>query len=212
MAIRPIALPNRIRTANTGGLGVSSLSPRNLVQANALNNQAIGIAGTEGNLLRGIGDIWGSIPYPKIVQVVCAHSRPQFAIAANTTFARYVDIPNLVATITPTSNTSRILILGTVSGGIANSVVNQDVFCEFSVTRNGVIVNYFGYGAGYLNIAGGNQYGMGWGTTDIVCLDAPATTSLVTYRIQVNKFQAGGTLYVNWANYGSSLALLEVAE
>jgi hypothetical protein len=212
MATRALALPAKVRTGATGGLGVSSLPARTLVRTDTTNASVAGVPGTaEGDQVRWVVSQWANVPSPKIVQVVYAYSSPQFTIGANTTFNTYVDIPGLAATIQPTSSASQILIMTAVSGGISIPGGNRDVFCEFAVTRNGVIVNYFGYAAGQINLVGGTHYGMGWGTSDMVALDAPGTTDLVNYQIQVNKFQAHGTLNINWADYGSTLVLLEVA-
>jgi hypothetical protein len=210
MATRSLVIPGKVRNVARGGTGVAALAARSLVRADSTNNLPAGIVGAEGEVLRGIGSSWGLLPGAKIVQVVYAHAAAQFSLAPNTSLNTWLDI-GLSASITPSSPLSKILILAAVSGGIAVPSGNQMSFVDFGIVRNTTPINYFGYGSGYISIANGTHYGCGWGTSDVVDLDAPNTTNPVTYKARVIKYHAHGTLYLHWGGYGSSLVLLEVA-
>jgi hypothetical protein len=58
----------------------------------------------------------------------------------------------------------------------------------------------------------GNTGHMGGGCAALNYLDSPATTSSITYKVQVRNNSATGQIRVNWDNNStSSLVLMEVA-
>lgn len=134
------------------------------------------------------------------------------------------DIPGLSASITPSSTTSRILIMVDVkcSGQAGSSVVRSRIL------RNSTPV-YVGDGASsrpqamgqfYIGSASDNVYYMAQigGTF----LDSPSTTSSITYRIQIGADGNTQVVYVNRTNSdrdnpyydargASSITLMEIS-
>jgi hypothetical protein len=136
-----------------------------------------------------------------VIQVVNA----TYGLGISTTSATYIDT-GLTASITPSSATSKILIVvnmadvgkygGTTTGGYGktNIVRNSTQLIEFS--------KQFGY----------------TGTTDTISvgsvsssyLDSPATTSSTTYKIQYALI-GSGTIEINASTSTSTITLMEIA-
>jgi hypothetical protein len=127
-----------------------------------------------------------------------------------TTSTSFVDVTDIEVTITPTSDTSKILL--SFNGTVGNS--NTFTIIYFRIDRDGSPLSdaistastndstaIMGYG--------GNNFD---GPVSIMYLDDPATTSAVTYKIQART--TGGTLQVGGnATNGAinSLTAIEVA-
>lgn len=118
-----------------------------------------------------------------------------------TTSTTFVDT-GLSVTITPTSSSSKILVMADYGTGSANSsggMVTQLVRGSTSLFYRGD--SYTGsngtYGAGSFNH-----------------LDSPATTSAVTYKIQYLTQSASTTVYFNasYSGYGAPTSHLTVME
>ena len=108
--------------------------------------------------------------------------------------------------ITPTSATSKILVLVTVQG-CAKTAANTGNALVLRLLRGATVIG----GADYLNYTNTTmELNQCWATT---ILDSPATTSATTYKVQFAN-QAGGTAAVK-INYGSpndksTITLLEI--
>ena len=104
-----------------------------------------------------------------------------------------MDVSGLSVSITPSSTSSKILVLITL-GGVANSGANTESFRVFR-------------GATWIAqpaVVGGNGAGsfVSWCTTyaptaSFSYLDSPATTSATTYKVQGSISGGAGTTYVN---------------
>jgi len=140
-----------------------------------------------------------------IVQMVMTssiNSGSQFSTGSGT----FVDVTGYNCTITPKFSTSKILItsnpiilINNASGGsqkVALKLIrgSTDIF-----ERNDFATYQIGGGgqADYLGMSLYHQY-----------LDSPATTSAVTYKIQIRQHAGGGTTYVQAE---SSMCLMEVS-
>lgn len=139
-----------------------------------------------------------------IKQVVSTIKTNTFATSSTS----FVDITGLSVTITPTSASSKILVVfytfGIASGG-------GQYFC-CALNRNGTIIanNPTGQGGSYTFYDDGNKPHNG----AVSYLDSPATTSPITYKIQTKT--GGGNLSVNVdqnnQNYGTSgITVMEVS-
>ena len=181
----------------------------------ALTQVASGlIASVAASTLTGTQTIPKStLPTGCILQVVSAFKSDTFS----TTSTSMVDIPGMSVSITPTSSTSKILVMVNLTVGPAASN-----FAPVNIVRNGTniaqpttsstyqasINNYNGEGTGYIGGSAQPQYALSY-------LDSPATTSALTYKLQM--YTTGGTAYVNTrplASNGtctSTLTLMEVA-
>jgi hypothetical protein len=114
----------------------------------------------------------------KVLQVVSATKTDTFTAASSSA----VDVTGLSVSITPSSATSKVLILTTVN---ANGDAGNNG-CMFVLLRGSTQIAYptsfssraAGFGSIYINDAA--QIG----STGITHLDSPATTSAITYKIQ----------------------------
>jgi hypothetical protein len=109
----------------------------------------------------------------------------------------------LTATITPTSATSKILVLVSQAGcGKVGSG-----YGEFRLLRGGTEVVIFDRAVAYDNSAGDNRIG----ACGCSFMDAPATTSATTYKTQIKNPAGAGTAIVQDSNCTSTITLIEVA-
>lgn len=139
-----------------------------------------------------------------VLQVVNATNS---APGSSTTSTSYQST-NLLAAITPTSSTSKILVLcsypvyGTYNGGD---------YCVTTIFRNATNLGGGSYSA--LSAVGSYAWGLNQGYdvyTNIMFLDSPATTSSTTYRLYFRSFN-GQTVYCLDSAWTSSITLLEIA-
>jgi hypothetical protein len=106
---------------------------------------------------------------------------------SSTTSTSFVDVTNFTVTITPSSTSSRILVIA--SGQLTNSlVVNTNVIYNQRLIRDAVQLQLNNIAAE--SSAGGLQ---AKGNLSISYIDSPATTSPVTYKIQHNTSSASST-------------------
>lgn len=140
-----------------------------------------------------------------ILQVVQGRTKTLFTTSSTS----FVDI-GLEATITPSSTSSKILVISNVAGIFVNATSNS--FPALTLLRNGTNVTgdaaapYLAYPHLYLNSALARA-----GSTAINYLDSPASTSALTYKIQTVIF---GGVTVNFQRDGqvySTMILMEVA-
>ena len=135
-----------------------------------------------------------SLPTGSVLQVVNATASTQ----VSTTSATYVTT-GLAATITPTSNTSKILILANPAiQGAASQNTNLTLYKAGSNLLGAV-------GFGYVN-AGGQVTNQ---ITACLYLDSPATTSATTYEFYFKV--SGGTGYFGVGSSISTITLMEIA-
>jgi len=117
----------------------------------------------------------------RILQVVSATLTTAFVSGAA---GAYANVTGLSATITPSSTSSKILIMASVNGGTFMAVKLTG-----GNTATGYSVNSFASSTS----SGNNDY---VAQASMLFLDSPATTSAVTYQVQ-SKDLAGGTSYIN---------------
>jgi hypothetical protein len=123
-----------------------------------------------------------------VLQVVSSVKTDTFT----TTGSTFVDVTGLSATITPSSATSKILVLADVKLAASDASVT---FVGMKLLRGSTDV-YIGDAAGSRTRVGFGGYVFGAGTTmgqaSLNFLDSPATTSATTYKIQIAGNQGGG--------------------
>lgn len=132
----------------------------------------------------------------RVLQVVSTTKTDNFS----TTSSTLVDITGLSATITPTSSSSKILVMVAIQVGGENNY-----YAEFSLLRGSTAIgNYTGGSGGTVGFMGANsvndysQYYIETAANQY--LDSPATTSATTYKMQVqslNQTAGQSTVYVN---------------
>jgi hypothetical protein len=174
-----LGLSTPVATTN-GGTGLSTFTTGDLVYASGADTLAKRSIGTTGQVLTVSGGVpsWSTPATPsagKILQVVNA----TYSTFFSTTSTSYVDSgPTL--TITPTSATSTIYLIhnGNYTRQTSAGAVN------IRIVRNGTAIKtynsqFYGTSAGFWR-----------GSIAITHMDSPATTSALTYKIQISNDQA----------------------
>ena len=141
----------------------------------------------------------------KVLQVVNA----TVAGSRTTTSTSFVDITGATATITPTSASSKILVLAnapatyvSTTGGTGYGFINT--VRGSTEINNGMNGKYVSGGSG------GTLTGDIYTSIMMVTYDSPATTSATTYKLQF-KTQGGFTFYAaDAATFPISLTLMEI--
>ena len=141
------------------------------------------------------------LPAGTVLQVVQGYSTTPLT----TTTTSYIDT-NSTATITPTSASSKVLVFITnpyqIYGGSDNGG-------GFQIVRNGTAI-WVGNNALMYNYssAGGNIYSST--AMNISYLDTPASTSALTYKLQVIA-RSGSTVITGYNNAPQTITLMEIA-
>jgi hypothetical protein len=158
-----------------------------------------------------------NLPTGSVLQV----AQTVLTTTTSTTSGTFVDITGMSASITPTSSSSKILVLVdakfSASSASAGSFIkllrgSTDIYVGTSVGSS-VAAGY-----GFMpNGAGNFFYGLAQMSSNF--LDSPATTSSTTYKLQWYTY-SGGTCYINQTGSdgvaynprtASSITLLEIA-
>ena len=119
---------------------------------------------------------------------------------ASTTFA---DITGLSATITPTSASNKILILVSINGITIEATITA---LKTRILRDATILEFIDSSIGYSSLA--QLYA---GGVSIGYLDAPATTSAITYKIKFAT-NSGNQAYINNYTSGGSSSTITLME
>jgi hypothetical protein len=135
----------------------------------------------------------------KVLQVVYAN----YSTATNASGSSNTD-SGLTATITPTSNTSKILVLAQLNGC---SKTGADIYMSAFLFKDSTSILQFA--ARYLEDGTSNLRRDG----GVGCsyLDSPATTSATTYKVVFRNPEGVGTLTVQYLSANSTITLLEIA-
>lgn len=131
------------------------------------------------------------VKYGTVLQVVSTTKTDAFSTSSTTP----TDITGLSATITPTSASSKILVISYVTGGSSAAS-----FSTILLLRNSTQI-FLGDAAGTRPRATGFFYvegnqGVMFSNSPTV-LDSPATTSPVTYKFQARVGSGGGIIVIN---------------
>lgn len=148
-----------------------------------------------------------------IIQVVSATKTDTFSLTSTTSFT---DITGLSVNITPSSTSSKILIM-------LYLVASQENVPCTRIVRDSTAIGIGDAASNRIQctamIREGNQYASSPGTP--IFLDSPSTTSQITYKAQIAPEQTGNTVYVNRSHHDqdnvsghrtiSSITVMEVA-
>jgi hypothetical protein len=188
--------------ATNGGTAQSTYATGDLLYATASNTLGKRTIGSTGNVLTVSGGVptWAApAGGGKVLQVVNA----TYNTAASTASASYSDT-GLTATITPTLNTSKILVLIDQNGckkGNTDTGMNLKLLRGSTDILTNIVVTGGGTDGG-----GTNNYG----SVSASYLDSPATTSATTYKTQFNSNQASSYTQVQTSSSNSTITLLEI--
>ena len=138
-------------------------------------------------------------PAGTVIQVVNATTNVQVG-SSSSTFAD----TGLTASITPTSSSSKILVLAHQSGLYKSGGTDRIMEIRL-VTGSSTVLAAMEkeYGNGVTTFGGGSD--------SISFLHSPATTSSVTYKTQFSSSQNNATVYVQISNAVSSITLMEIS-
>jgi|LakMenEpi03Aug12_release.lakeMendotaPanAssembly.Ray.scaffolds.fasta_scaffold1144325_1 hypothetical protein len=153
-----------------------------------------------GNVLTAaqMNDLRGAF---RVLQVVSANQNAQ----ANNSTSTYADT-GLSATITPSSTSSKILVLVN-QAGFAKGGVNTASCVDVILLRGATNITQFVSAAGYTNSTADNYVG----NSSCMYLDSPATTSATTYKTQFRNQMNVAGVTVQVGNSVSNIVLLEIS-
>ena len=166
--------------------------------------------GTNGQVLtadssqtRGLS--WTTVSStPRIAQVVTATTTS----TTNTAGAGWIDVSGLSVTITPTSATSKIMIVSSF-GTVASSGSSSLYFTGYvqllraSTSLQNVFVGGYYPSGGGVNTAAYTPY-------SIQYVDSPATTSATTYKMQINNVIGAATFSANPGGQSVQISAMEI--
>jgi len=137
----------------------------------------------------------------KVLQVVSTTKTDTFT----TTSTSFTDITGISVSITPSSATSKILVICSLQFGNSSG----SGYAIFRMLRDASVINN-GIAAGSRNsgILGGNIFNADGNTGSILAtnfLDSPSTTSATTYKMQVAQ-TAGSTAYIGTGNSDGNIS------
>jgi hypothetical protein len=143
-----------------------------------------------------------------------------FTTSASSTSRTFADVSGFSASITPISTSSKILVIGQLTGVPNISSFGYELAVR--VTRNGTSVGSNTVNSTYGALSSRNSAsGEGSDTTNFCYLDSPSSSSALTYQVQFICGE-GLTYYINQsynqayvnsyqATGASSIILLEIA-
>ena len=145
----------------------------------------------------------------KLLQVVTAASTGYVAITSSNTYAD----ANLSATITPTLNTSKIMVLVTQGFGSYQNTASVKNNAYAKILRGSTTIwqsdASSSNGVTYTSKAYADT---SWTTITLHYVDSPASTSALTYKTQWKQADNANdhTLYMNYGTYPSQITLFEI--
>ena len=164
------------------------------------------------------GAAWATVgpTASKVAQVLSTTKTDTFTLSAATT--TYTDVTGLSVSITPTLNTSKILVFFNLAATAAQGVspASAQIVRGATALSLGDTAGSRTVGTAPIMYAGDTT---ATATTSQMFLDSPATTSSTTYKIQVRS-NVAGTVQVNrsptdgnvadYGRYSSSITVMEV--
>ena len=128
-----------------------------------------------------------------VIQVVEGSYSTQTDIATTS----YAD-SGLSVTITPTSSSSKILAITNIHG-----YINGTAKLGFAIVRGSTQIVEASTAISFVD----NNAGV----VTLTKLDEPNTTGAITYKVQMKKTSATGTMRINQQDGGSRITLMEIA-
>ncbi len=139
------------------------------------------------------------MPAGTVLQVVSA----TIGTETETTSSSYIDTA-LTAAITPTSTSSKILVLVS-QNAVIKSAGNGGVYGQ--LVRGSTVLAVLALNVAYTNTQEQNRIGSGWTSNH---LDSPSTTSATTYKTQFKAYN-GISAGVQSSGAKSMITLMEIA-
>jgi hypothetical protein len=146
---------------------------------------------------------WATPNAGKVLQIVEASTTSTLS----TTSGSYADITGVTATITPSSASSKILVMVNFGAIYPTTSGSGTTYGFIKLLRTATTINETSLGW-YLS-AGTTGVGDFYFSHTLNQIDSPATTSAVTYKCQ-HKLGAGSAFYSNTSGGRVSIILMEV--
>lgn len=164
--------------------------------------------GSTGNVLTVVGGVpaWAApTGGGKVLQVINATTTTATTIATTS-----MTDTTITATITPTSASSKILVL--INGIVKTEINSSTTAIGGQLMRGASIIQ--GYASAYLDLSGvtGGTQNTRYARIPLMYMDSPATTSSTTYKLQgrVNDTANSGSSTWQHGSYASSIVLMEI--
>ena len=173
-----------------------NIAGSNVAFMNATSLQMVGsnvsLAGT--NVITNGKVVTAGLPIGTVMQTV-----------ANTTItsSTSANAVALTLSITPSSASSRILILGALEGERVLGSAGNYIFGQ--LRKNTTNLRSFINAAGYQLTTGTRNF------NTLMFIDSPATTSAITYDIFIDHTTTGAASGITWNWYNGSIYALEIA-
>jgi len=173
-----------------------NIAGSNVAFMNATSLQMVGsnvsLAGT--NVITSGKLITAGLPIGTVLQTV-----------ANTTItgSTSANAVALTLSITPSSASSRILLLGALEGERVGGSTGNYIFGQ--LRKNTTNLRGFINAAGYQQTTGARNF------NTLMFIDSPATTSAITYDIWIDHTTTGAASGITWNWYNGSIYALEIA-
>jgi hypothetical protein len=173
-----------------------AIAGSNVAFMNATSLQMVGsnvsLAGT--NVITSGKLVTSGLPIGTVMQTV-----------ANTTItgSTSANAVALTLSITPSSASSRILLLGALEGERVGGSTGNYIFGQ--LRKNTTNLRSFINAAGYQQTTGARNF------NTLMFIDSPATTSAITYDIWIDHTTTGAASGITWNWYNGSIYALEIA-
>jgi hypothetical protein len=179
-------------TGNASGTGTFTIA-----SPDSNSDRTLNLPDNSGTLLSNAST--AGFPAGSVLQVVNANFSTE-VLSTTTTFAD----TGLTASITPTSASSKVLVLVNHSG-----VGKQggDTRVRIRLLRNSTDILLIENNAGWTASSAFNRIG----SSSTSFLDSPATTSSVTYKTQFSLADGSGTVGLQFDSSRSTITLMEIA-
>jgi hypothetical protein len=186
-------------SGNASGTGVFTIA-----SPNSNSDRTLNLPDNSGTVLTSASNLAGVTGVGKVLQVVNATYSTQ-VVSSSSTFAD----TGLTASITPTSASSKILVLVNQAGC---GKQNSNTYLYLRLLRGATDISYFERLAGYNGASTDNFFG----SCSVCYLDSPATTSATTYKTQLASGNNTSQVYTQVSNgvginTMSTITLMEIA-
>lgn len=139
----------------------------------------------------------GQVP----VQVASSTKTDTFT---SSTTGSWLDVTGLSVTITPSSSSNRVMVFGRITGMGQSGVTRLQV----RLVRDATPISIGDAASSRVQVSGNELYvadGDAYLGSTINFLDSPATSSPITYKVQVRNGNASGSIFVNRSQNDSDL-------
>lgn len=205
-------LANTANTKAQGDISASIVDAKgDLIAATAADTVSRLAVGTNGQVLTAdstaaTGMKWATAAGGgKVLQVVNAITTTTTTIASTS-----LTDTGITASITPTSSTSKILVIIAANAYSSASVDNTQVGA--ALLRGSTTLQSWDTGKNFSVIVGGGSTGFLAVNNSVVHLDSPATTSSITYKLQANTQSTANSRKVVFQESGApgTITLMEI--